>query len=324
VYKIAKKLMAGGWGFDSFNHCKERGTKQALAAFMLALLGIGGARAELVVDVLGAGGPEITDGRASTSYLVSRDDRPILLVDTGPGSALAFERSGADFNALQAIVYTHLHVDHSADLPAYVKGAYFVGRQSDLPVFGPDGNRLLPAMDVFLQRMFGTEGVYPYLAEYLPGSPAAAYRLRPTVVAPGEGGVERFKVAGGVTISAISVEHGPLPALAWRVETQDCAITFTGDGNGEKKGLSALAHDTDLLVAHLAIGEDAGRIARRLHMPPSKIGEVAAEARVGSILLAHRMRRTDGREARVRREIARHYKGEVQLAQDGTRREACP
>lgn len=297
---------------------------RVIVTLLLALTGIGGASAELVVDVLGAGGPEITDGRASTSYLVSRDDRPILLIDTGPGSALAFERSGADFSALQAIVYTHLHVDHSADLPAYVKGAYFVGRQADLAVFGPHGNHLLPAVDVFLQRMFGSDGVYPYLSEYLPGSPAAAYRLRPTVVMPREGIVERFNVAAGVTISAISVEHGPLPALAWRVETQDCAITFTGDGNGEQEGLSALADRSDLLVAHLAIDEDAGRIARRLHMPPSMIGKVAAQARVGSVLLAHRMRRTDGREAGVRQEIARHYEGEVQLAQDGMRRVACP
>lgn len=298
--------------------------KNNLAVLLLAVVGIAAARADVVVDVLGAGGPEITDGRASTSYLVSVDGSAVLLVDTGPGSALAFERSGADFNELEAILYTHLHVDHSADLPAYVKGAYFTRRRGDLQVFGPGGNRLLPAIDVFLQRLFGDDGVYPYLADYLPGSSASAFRLLPTVVRPGDSGTARFDINEGMTVSAVTVAHGPLPALAWRVETRDCAVTFTGDGNGSGEGLRELARGSDLLVAHLAIDEDAGRVARNLHMRPSAIGALSADARVKSLLLAHRMRRTEGREDAIRHEIGRHYDGTLHIAEDGSRRVVCP
>lgn len=299
--------------------------KAVFAARLLAFLLVAATvRAEIVVDVLGSGGPEVTDGRASTSYLVRIDDRVMLLLDTGPGSARAFERHGADFTDIRAILYTHLHVDHSADLPAYVKGGYFTGRREDLAVFGPHGNHLLPSIDVFLQRLFGAEGVYPYLADYLPGSDGADYQLAPTVVSPVEGGTVRFDLGDGITISAVAVEHGPLPALAWRVETPACAVTFTGDGNGEKAALGALARDSNLLVAHLAIDEDAGRVARHLHMPPSSIGRLAAEAGVDSVLLSHRMRRTEGREAHFRQEIARHYAGAVTFAEDGSRQVACP
>ena len=36
-------------------------------------------------------------------------------------------------------MFTHLHVDHTVDFPAYIKGSYFEERTQPLPVFGPDG-----------------------------------------------------------------------------------------------------------------------------------------------------------------------------------------
>ena len=39
------------------------------------------------MQVLGSGGPELEDKRASSSYLVWQDGRPRVLVDAGGGSA---------------------------------------------------------------------------------------------------------------------------------------------------------------------------------------------------------------------------------------------
>ncbi|MDT8282339.1 MAG: MBL fold metallo-hydrolase [Gammaproteobacteria bacterium] len=103
------------------------------------------------LQVLGSGGPEvIQDSRASSSYLVWLDGKARLLVDAGGGSALNFGKSGADFKDLDAIVFSHFHVDHSADLPVFVKASYFGERTRDLPVFGPTGNRLMPSMQEFI------------------------------------------------------------------------------------------------------------------------------------------------------------------------------
>jgi len=44
----------------------------------------------VAVQVLGSGGPEQQDKRASSSYLVWEDGRPRALVDAGGGSALRF------------------------------------------------------------------------------------------------------------------------------------------------------------------------------------------------------------------------------------------
>ena len=70
------------------------------------------------------------------------DGKARVLIDMGPGSALNFEESGADFKDLIAVVFSQLHVGHSADLPAFLHGAAVLRRKEDLPIFGPsDGEK---------------------------------------------------------------------------------------------------------------------------------------------------------------------------------------
>ena len=69
----------------------------------------------VAVQVLGSGGPELQDKRASSSYLVWQDGRARVIVDAGGGSALRFGESGAQMSDPDVILFTHFHVDHSAD-----------------------------------------------------------------------------------------------------------------------------------------------------------------------------------------------------------------
>src|ERR1700691_547195 len=52
----------------------------------------------LAVQVLGSGGPELQDKRASTSYLIWDHGRSRVIVDAGGGSALRFGESGAEMS----------------------------------------------------------------------------------------------------------------------------------------------------------------------------------------------------------------------------------
>ena len=101
-------------------------------------------RKGIFVQVLGSGGPEVGDKRASSSYLVWRDGKARVLVDVGGGSSDNFGRSGAEMEDLDLILFTHFHVDHSADLPALIKSSFFDNRTRDLPVYGPSGNYWMP------------------------------------------------------------------------------------------------------------------------------------------------------------------------------------
>ena len=119
------------------------------------------------IQILGAGGPELTDGNAGPSYLVWLDAKARLLVDTAPGSATRFGAVGADFADLDAIVFTNLHADHTADFPGYVKASQFSNRDRPLTVLGPDSGENYPDTETFIERLIGRQGAYPHLAEFL-------------------------------------------------------------------------------------------------------------------------------------------------------------
>jgi ribonuclease BN (tRNA processing enzyme) len=77
-----------------------------------------------------------------------------------------------------------------------------------------------------------------------------------------------------------------------------------------------IAKNADLFVAHNAIPEGTGGLARDLHMPPSVIGRISAAAEVKKLVLSHRMLRTLGREKETLRFISEQYKGPVVFADD--------
>jgi ribonuclease BN (tRNA processing enzyme) len=268
------------------------------------------------LQVLGSGGPEISDQRASSGYLVWHDGRARVLIDMGPGSMLRFEQSGARVEDLEAILLTHLHVDHSGDLPALVKGAFFAERSTDLPVYGPTGNERFPATQAFVASLFnGKDGAFRYLGNYLTGDESYRLMAHDTVA---QGKAPRTPVDDArFRLTAVPVQHGSIPALAWRIDIGGRAIVISGDMNGDNHTLEGLATGADLLVAHHAVPEEARGVERRLHMPPSVIGQIAATAKVRQLVLSHRMNRTLGRESESAQHIRKHYTGPMVFADDG-------
>lgn len=60
--------------FAAYDHCTNQGIQ---------------------LQILGSGGPEVGDQRASSSYLVWLDGKARVLINVGGGSSVNFERSGA-------------------------------------------------------------------------------------------------------------------------------------------------------------------------------------------------------------------------------------
>src|SRR5215471_16763319 len=121
----------------------------------------------VAVQVLGSGGPELQDKRASSSYLIWENGQARVLVDVGGGSALRFGESGAQMSQLDAILFTHFHVDHSGDFVALIKSSWFEDRKRPLPIYGPAGNEFMPSTTEFVSDLFGEKGAYRYLSELL-------------------------------------------------------------------------------------------------------------------------------------------------------------
>jgi ribonuclease BN (tRNA processing enzyme) len=270
----------------------------------------------VAVQVLGSGGPELQDKRASSSYLVWENGKARVLIDAGGGSALRFGESGAQMSQLDVLLFTHFHVDHSADFSALIKSSWFEDRKRPLPIYGPPGNDFMPSTTEFVSDLFGEKhGAYRYLSELLVPGEEGSYKMQPHNVLASSTPVAVFR-SGDLVTSSVRVFHGAVPALAWRVEVGGKVMVFSGDTNGEGEGLARLAVDADLFIAHNAVPEGAAGVERRLHMPPSVIGRIAKDANVKSLVLSHRMLRTLGKEDQTQSEIKKRYSGPVAFAND--------
>ena len=270
----------------------------------------------VAVQVLGSGGPEMQDKRASTSYLVWKDGRARVVLDAGGGSALRFGESGAQMSQPDVFLFSHFHIDHSSDFPALIFSSWFEDRNRPLPIYGPPGNEYMPSTTEFIHDLFSDpHGAWRYLSELVDSGNDSSYKLQPHNVDSASMPIPVFHNAD-MTISAVRVIHGAFPALAWRVEIGGKSIVFSGDTNGNGDGLTQLASNADIFVAHNAVPEGATGVERRLHMPPSVIGTIAGNAHVKQLVLSHRMLRTLGKETQTESEIRKHYSGPIAFAND--------
>jgi ribonuclease BN (tRNA processing enzyme) len=268
------------------------------------------------VQVLGSGGPESQDKRASTSYLVWENGKARVIVDAGGGSALRFGESGAQMSQVDVFLFSHFHVDHTSDFPALIFSSWFEDRNRPLPIYGPSGNKFMPSTTEFVRDLFSDpHGAYRYLSDLVDPGADGSYKLQPHDVAATLVPVLVFRNAD-MALYAVSVVHGAFPALAWRVEIGGKRIVFSGDTNGEGEGLTQLALNADLFVAHNAVPEGATGVERHLHMPPSVIGMTAANAHVKQLVLSHRMLRTLGKENETQAEIRGRFSGPILFAND--------
>jgi ribonuclease BN (tRNA processing enzyme) len=270
----------------------------------------------VAVQVLGSGGPELQDKRASSSYLIWEDGQPRVLVDAGGGSALRFGESGAQMSQLDLILFSHFHEDHSGDFPALIKSSWFEDRRRALPIYGPVGNQFMPSTTEFVYDLFGDKhGAYRYLSELLVPGEGGTYRMQPHNVVGTSSPQVAFR-GNGFAVSSVRVIHGPVPALAWRVEIGGKDIVFSGDTNGNGEPLPKLAANADLFIAHNAVPEGVTGVERNLHMPPSVIGKIAGAAHVKHLVLSHRMLRTLWKEEQTTSEIRKSYAGPLDFAND--------
>ena len=248
----------------------------------------------VTVQVLGSGGPIADDKRASSAYLLWIDGAARVLIDFGGGAFLRFGEAGGDFRELDFIGISHLHTDHSSDLPALLKSGYFSDRSRPLQVAGPEAGGPFPGLEEFLNGLLDSgKGAYRYLAGYLDGTDGMV-RLLTTEISSKTAGIStlngRFKQR--FEVDALYVPHGIVPTISFRIRIGDRAIVFSSDQTGDDPKFIDFARNADLLIMHMAIPKSADSVARRLHATPEAIGRVAKESGVKKLLLSHFMARS--------------------------------
>jgi ribonuclease BN (tRNA processing enzyme) len=216
----------------------------------------------LALTVVGCGPAWGNPGEPCSSYLVEAGGARILL-DCGSGAFAALMALAAP--PLDAVVLSHLHFDHCADLIPFAYNRMYGELRAWAPprlVAPPAGLERLSA----LAEAGGASRDHlagPFsLEEYRPGTPLAI---------------------GAARLTFAALRH-PGVSHAIRVEAGGRALCFSGD-TGRTPALAEHARDVDLLLCEATYAERAE--SDDVHLSAADAGAAAAEARARRLLLVH-------------------------------------
>ncbi len=268
------------------------------------------------VQILGSGDLDLHNDRGAESYLVWMDQRAILLVNAGSGTAVRFDQSNADFKDLEAIVLTQTSVNQTSDLPALLVGSRRAYREEPLTILGPTGDESHLSTTEFVSRLTSEDGPFPSLAPLMSTRSPNGYQLRTRdVMAKGyrrwaEFGTDEF------ILSAMPVHHGTTPALAWRIDIGDSALVFALSLSNRKGVLAKFAADADVIVFSHTLPVGTVGPPTEKFLLPGEIGAISAAADARFIVMGGRGWRTLGREPRTRDEVEKEYDGTIIFPDD--------
>lgn len=272
----------------------------------------------LELVVVGSGGPR-SFGRACTSYLILVNGTPRILVDAGPGAFLEAGKIGLDLARVDIVLLTHLHIDHSGDIPGiFLDRALTADGPIHFKVFGPAGGPLFPSTKQFLQLLFGRGGAFEYEKTFGAAETIEGVDLPVALDSP----ESEILSEGDLRVKEVATHHGDCPSVAYRVEYRGKSITFSGDMDASAiPNLERLAQDSDLLVVHVGVLDppNSPEILYTLHTAPKQLGQAAHEARVKHLLLSHISPAIEESRSQVLHSIGNSYRRQIDFARDGMR-----
>ncbi len=235
------------------------------------------------VQVIGASKP------ASSGYILWINGKARALIDAGSSSAINFNNSKARVADLDLVLFTHLHVNRTADLATLVQSSLAEGRASPLPIYGPARSKLMPSTVTFVRTLFDKKrGLYRYLGELVSPFGKRTYKLQPhNIRIKGDNTVDVY-ANERLRVSAATIMHRPLPSLAWRLEVGGKTLVFSSDLDSEVNGLQILARNADLLIVHNPSRINTRDLWQLRYLSPAAIGRTANTANVKKLVLAHR------------------------------------
>ncbi len=242
------------------------------------------------VTILGSGTALPTRGRFPAGVLVKADGFA-LLVDAGPGTLRRLPELDLGLERIGAVLLTHYHTDHTADLAALLfalRNPRYRGRPP-LRVLGGAGLREFVA---HLTR------AWPWL------DPRGEYELSLEELAPGAFGV------GPLRAAAFPIRH-TIQSLAYRLEDRRGASVAVSGVAVACDGLVEVARGADLFVCECSF-PDALRVDG--HLTPRLAAEAAAAAGAGALCLTHFYPECAGVDLLAQARAA--YRGRIVLAED--------
>lgn len=247
------------------------------------------------------------------------------MIDAGPGAFLRAGEMNVSFNQIDTVLLTHLHIDHTGDLPGLLLSRTLTARAPaiQVTVFGPSGEGQFPNTSKFVSLLFEKGGAWDYERSFGSDETLRAVDLPIDLKSP----KRQIADLSGLRITAIATHHDDCPSVAYRVDYKNESIVFSGDMDASAvPNLVQLAKSCSLLVFHCAVLDppNSPSLLYGFHTPPHRIGEAARDAGVKQLLLSHIAPDVEGASQTVLASIHASYKGPVSFAHDQQRIPAQP
>ena len=282
----------------------------------------------LKVVVCGSRSPLPSPGRAEACILVEAGD-DIYIFDLGNGSMDNLTQYQVPWPNVKAVLITHMHSDHIADLPDAHLQSWIQGRDSPLMVYGPEGINLV------------TKGFeLAYSADYQYRNEHHGDDMLPMSIA----GFNTIQIIDnqlipndtpGLEILPFVVDHYPVnSAFGFKISYKGRTVVISGDTINDGS-VQKYSQDIDLLI-HSAISIDIVERMRKVSPTPQlnkilldiqdyhtsieEAGVIARSANVKHLLIYHSIPtpRNNIMERVFFRPIENVFK-EYTLSDDGTR-----
>ena len=243
---------------------------------------------DIKLTFLGTGAPRPSPKRYGPSILLEAGETK-LLVDAGPGMRQRiFQAGGFELlTDIDTVLITHLHFDHTIELPNLWLTGWLFGRKKNMKVYGPEGTEEF--MNHF-EQAFDWDLRYRYLTNvHVEGSDLITTDIEPGV----------FYNQNGIKITAFDVAHLPLDpeteellglegaTFGYRVDYKGRSVVFSGDTRslpGSKiieisKGVDVLIHETQIPYPGDSKEAKLANVSMIVHSSPEQVAYVFNETR---------------------------------------------
>ncbi|KQH75272.1 ribonuclease Z [Mycobacterium gordonae] len=267
------------------------------------------------VTLLGTGSPIPDPNRAGPATLV-RAGGQVFLVDCGRGVLQRAAAVGVGAAGLSALLLTHLHSDHIAELGDVLITSWVTNFAPDPPplqIIGPPGTAEVVQATL---KAFGHDIGYR-IAHHADLNAPPPIEVHEHTDGP-------VWDRDGVTIRVAPTDHRPVaPTIGFRIEFDGASVVLAGD-TVPCPTLDELASGADALV-HTVIRKDI-----LTHVPQQRVKDVcdyhssvqeaaatAARAGVGTLIMTHYVPAVvPGQEEQWRALAATEFGGRVELGDD--------
>ncbi len=250
---------------------------------------------------MGSGSIVPTPYRFGSGHYVEAGEGRFLL-DCGPGVLEKMKNLSLSPFKLTALLLTHFHIDHVADIFPLLK----------LRAFTPEG---LPNKTPEKLRIFGPKGLKRFLETLIDNNEFFSYvktLMRYESYSSLEE-VEPWRVfeVEGVRLTSAPVTHDG--GVAYRLESKGVSLVFSGD-TSFSENLVKLAAGVDVLVHECSFPHE--RLVGQ-HVSEIELARIVAKVRPKIVVVTHLYPIWEGEEHRIAKTLEQSYRCKVVISRDG-------